>query len=487
MKTCIIVVFCGVSALCQATGYIQVDCEPDVIVFMDGEFRGITKADFNGLIIQDVPVGKHKLRAVKEGFASQEADVFVDGGKVLKFKLQKFVPKVKITEEGKEGEGEVKAKTGTIIINSIPIDCSVDCQALGISKYMKQKDTVEMGDVREGTYELIFKRKDIELKHTITLKDKMIVKLLINFVKQKVEELSASSKEGAEIRTIACKDQAFAVAVAPDSKSVLSGGDDKIVFQWEVESGRELKSFPGHTSRVWSVTFSSDGALAASASDDNSIRIWSVETGKLLNTLPGHQYWVFAAAFAPDNKTIASCGYDRKIKLWNVDDGKVVREFAGHENWVSSVSFSRDGKFIASGSWDKTVRLWDVATGKEAAKFSGHSMKVASVELSPDGSLVASGSADGTVKLWDVSSGKEVASFSSHTDSVNCVAFSKDGKYLASGSTDQSVRIWDVAGKKETNTLLGHVSQINSLCFAPDGSFLASAGSDKNVKLWRFR
>ncbi|MBD2459261.1 ribosome assembly protein 4 [Nostoc sp. FACHB-87] len=288
----------------------------------------------------------------------------------------------------------------------------------------------------------------------------------------------------------------WSVSFSPDGKTLASGSGDNTIKLWDISTGKLLKTLSGHSSSVYSVSFSPDGKTLASGSDDNTIKLWDVSTGKFLKTLPseryaksGHSSSVWSVSFSPDGQTLASGSTDNTIKLWDISTGKPLKTLSGHSSPVISVSFSPDGKTLASGSGDNTIKLWDVSTGKLLKTLSGHSSEVKSVSFSPDGKTLASGSGDNTIKLWDVSTGKLLKTLSGHSNWVNSVSFSPDGQTLASGSgsilgDDNTIKLWDISTGKPLKTLSGHSSPVNSVSFSPDGKTLASGSGDNTIKLW---
>jgi len=123
---------------------------------------------------------------------------------------------------------------------------------------------------------------------------------------------------------------------------------------------------------------------------------------RCIRTFKGHRSSVWSVSFSPDGRYVLSGSWDKTLKLWDVKTGKCIRTFKGHKHGVLSVSFSPDGRYVLSGSWDKTLKLWDVKTGKCIRTFEGHKHGVLSVSFSPDGRYVLSGSKDKTLKLWSL-------------------------------------------------------------------------------------
>lgn len=74
-----------------------------------------------------------------------------------------------------------------------------------------------------------------------------------------------------------------ALAFSPDGKSLLAGGEDNIIRMWDVETGRQLQSFVGHSGEILSIAFSPDGKTVVSTGYDSTLRRWNLD-GTLLTT-----------------------------------------------------------------------------------------------------------------------------------------------------------------------------------------------------------
>jgi WD40 repeat protein len=298
----------------------------------------------------------------------------------------------------------------------------------------------------------------------------------------------------------------FSVAFGRDGKRALSGGLDRTLRLWDVQTGKELRRITDLPDVVYSVALSPDGKRALSGGRDKTIRMWEVETGKQLQSLTGHTSLVYSLAFSPDGKQALSGSFDQSVRLWDVETGKELRCFEGHRDFVYSVAFSPDGKAVLSGSEDTTVRLWDVETGKQwrcitgdmeyrrvalSALSLGGSLGYSSVAFSPDGKLALGGRRDGAARLWDVQTGKELRNFPAHSNEVNSVAFSPDGRLVATGGGTGDAqlsgewKLWDVETGEELHCFRGHTAPVLSVAFSLDGKRVLSGGRDNTVRLWQ--
>jgi WD40 repeat protein len=76
-------------------------------------------------------------------------------------------------------------------------------------------------------------------------------------------------------------------AFSPDGRTVLSGGHRDTIRLWDVATGKLVRTFEGHSDRVFSIALTPDGRTMLSGSEDNTLKLWNMLTGKLIRTLEG--------------------------------------------------------------------------------------------------------------------------------------------------------------------------------------------------------
>ncbi len=275
----------------------------------------------------------------------------------------------------------------------------------------------------------------------------------------------------------------FALAFAPDGRTLASGSKDGIVRLWDAARGTERRRCRGHRGAVRAVALAGDGRMLASAGDDHTVRLWTAADGTERAKLAGHRAEVLAVAFSPDGKTVASAGRDGLLILWDVAAGKDRARVKAHRVAVSCLAFSPDGKVLASGGRDRVIRFWDPAAVKALGQVRAPGW-VFAVAFSGDGKVLASGGQDQLVHLWDVARAQGLDQFGGYEGPVHAVALFADGKMAAAGSDDHGVRLWETATGKVRRRFAGHRGPVLAIALAPDGRTLASGGADGAVFLW---
>ncbi|HWQ91650.1 MAG TPA: WD40 repeat domain-containing protein, partial [Clostridia bacterium] len=300
----------------------------------------------------------------------------------------------------------------------------------------------------------------------------------------------------------------MALCFSPDSQVLLTGGLDRVVRAWDVNSGIEIRSFVGHLGEIQSLAFAPNGQSFVSTGD-NTARIWSLPGGELLHTLTVPGASVFRALFAPDRVHLVTAdgALTNNVRVWNLATEQTIRSFG---NLVQTFGFVAGGHLVTSGS-DLTVNVWDVETGQVIRPLSGATQAIVALSTESNSSLVTAGCQNGRVVEWDAATGgiqhefigETLASlaavpgtnqivtahsgnlvrvknsqtgdnlrvFAGHTTSTTTgVGFSPDGQYVVSGGIEVFTRLWHRTNAQPAGMFPGHGAGTESVTFSPDGA-----------------
>ena len=224
-----------------------------------------------------------------------------------------------------------------------------------------------------------------------------------------------------------------------------------------------MHTLEGHP-KASTIAVSHDGKTLVSGGSDKAIKVWDVQTGQLKRTLQSDSGTIAALAIAPDNKTIVSGSGDRMVRIWDLTSSRRPQMLQGHSSQsVSPVAISADGKTLVSGGYSE-LRLWDLANGKLKATFPedsaqqtefgplsiGNSQRFRIFSLNPDGNiaLVEAGS---RLLVWDLATQQQTKLPGNWFSSTNAARISPDGKTVVTTTYLQpktQLKIWDLATRK---------------------------------------
>jgi WD40 repeat protein len=163
-------------------------------------------------------------------------------------------------------------------------------------------------------------------------------------------------------------DVIYGLEFSPDGKQIASCGADRFAKVFDIDAGKLVRGFEGHTHHVLGVSWRADGRLLVTSGADSVIKVWDARTGDQQRTIQGFGKEVTAIRFvAESDNVLASCG-DATVKMKNSANGRDVRDFGGSGDFVHGCSISANGKLIVAGGQDSVLRAW-TDDGKEYAKF----------------------------------------------------------------------------------------------------------------------
>ena len=211
---------------------------------------------------------------------------------------------------------------------------------------------------------------------------------------QRAEKLGSFKRNEAEIWSLVFAGRADRFAA--------SSHDWKVTLWDTATPSGPVQVIDAHSSAAQAVAYvtTEKGPRLASGGADKTVKLWNLDTLDRIRTYRGHQDFISALAFAPGGKMLASASLDGGIRLWSTNSGRLQRRLYGHRGRVGSLSFSPDGTTLASSGSDGQLRIWDVARGRTLRTITGHNGGINAVSFSPDGTHLASAGADGVVRLW---------------------------------------------------------------------------------------
>jgi WD40 repeat protein len=146
----------------------------------------------------------------------------------------------------------------------------------------------------------------------------------------------------------------MSAALSADGKLLAVGGRGfpkvkPCVFLIDVGTGRLVDTLNYPYNVVRSLAISGKHLLAGST--EGPIVLYNLDTGKQVKEFPGHKGGSSHLVFAPKGKYFATLGVDHIGRVWSVDEGKQVAELqAGKDmHMMRALAWSPDGKWIAAG------------------------------------------------------------------------------------------------------------------------------------------
>ncbi len=355
--------------------------------------------------------------------------------------------------------------------------------------------------------------------------------------------LLAEVPSGKELRRLPAW-MATSLAFTANGGTLLVGGWDGAVSQWDVTTGRLLEAsaspFPG----IHRLSFLDERRLLIQAQTFES---WDWRAGKVLQRfpevdvgpdslpdvsndgrwlaypvgkgeitlvdargtegprrLPGHKGGTMTLRFAPDGRTLFSAGrWDKVVRGWDVATGQLRHEWKDHPDTASKLLVSPDGRWVLAATTfqsrsnpKQAFHVWDVKANRLAHEFAVPDRYFQTFAFSPDSRRLAAAGGEGGfdlntpghIVLFDLTTGQAGMDLAGHPRPISALAFSPDGRCLVAadrdGKKEVAFRYWELATGRERHRFEGQTGHVNALAFSPSGALLAAASPEAPAYVW---
>jgi WD40 repeat protein len=251
----------------------------------------------------------------------------------------------------------------------------------------------------------------------------------------------------------------------------------------DVETGIQVLTLTGHTTKVTSVDWSPAGSFVATASEDYTARVWDVSPRA--QVLSGHTDVVFDVAWSPSGDRLAAAGLDGTARVWDAATGEELLALNGPAE-MGGVMWSPSGDSLVTDPWfeDPTVVVWDGSEssptyGQELFAMESHYGGIGRSWSPLDERFITTGF-DGTARIWDAASGEAVLDFESHGgEAVTGADWSPDGKRMVTSCGDGDALVWDpVTGEVLLTLDVEEASWMTRAAWSPDAKRIATYSED---------
>lgn len=149
---------------------------------------------------------------------------------------------------------------------------------------------------------------------------------------------------------------------------VVSASGDGMAKMWNITSSQCIKEFPCKDRGLACVEFSDDGRTILTGGNDRTIYQFDANTGEMVNSLRGHTGLIRSLHLDTMNKRIVSGSYDMSVKVFDTETGKLSIDLPG---WTTSwmLNVQSDYRRIVATSQDSRAVIMDFGYGLDGIEL----------------------------------------------------------------------------------------------------------------------
>ncbi|EGE85066.1 F-box and WD40 domain-containing protein [Blastomyces dermatitidis ATCC 18188] len=149
---------------------------------------------------------------------------------------------------------------------------------------------------------------------------------------------------------------------------IVSASGDGVAKLWNITSGLCIKEFPSRNRGLACVEFSEDARTILAGGNDEVIYQFDANTGELVDELKGHWGLVRSLHMDSANGRIVSGSYDRSVKVYDAASGQLSISLA---NWTTSwiLGAKSDYRRIVAAGQDGRTVIMDFGYGLDGIEL----------------------------------------------------------------------------------------------------------------------
>jgi WD repeat-containing protein 61 len=276
----------------------------------------------------------------------------------------------------------------------------------------------------------------------------------------------------------------YALSEGIHSEQIFTGGGDRIVALWDLESGNQLPFSVRTDAPIYSLFFyvptqmlfvgCSNGKLhAIDLLSKQEKQAWSLDAKG-----------VFDLKWDISQNRLLVAGGSGILTVLDLSELKVVRSVPLSDGKLRRVAIHKAGHLLAVADNSGPVHVLDADTFQTIETIHSHTDGASAVAWHPSKPVLVSGGKDAFIRCHSIGDEfRQILSFAAHQSTIYDIVYHDNVSCFVSCSRDKTVKWWDPltfdplhrVGHAEG----GHKHSVNRLLTA--GSHLITAGDDRQV------
>ncbi len=285
----------------------------------------------------------------------------------------------------------------------------------------------------------------------------------------------------------------FTVENGPEPSMLFTGGNDKGVVQWNMDTLAFERVLCPVQSSVYALHLLPGTNLMAIGTRSGLVQVVDITTGQSVAKLEHHQRPVFDIKSFRDKPELILSSEDGTVSVWDTAGFRLLYHFKVAEQTVRAIAISNNEKNIVFGTKDGKLKIYSALDYGLLTEIPAHNMPVTSLMFSPDGRYLLTGGRDAKLNVLNAADFSAVRSFIPHMFTVYAIKYHPTLPVFATASRDKSVKLWAADDFRLLRTisfekgLEGHLLSVNDLIWNSHKEQLVSVSDDKKAMVWDVR